>query len=149
MVLWIGPRIPFLTYLHFGITWNPCLLSKAKASHPTHPKVGPTCNFPSAPNLSWIRTLLAVDFVSGFPGCLLRECHGAPRRQVGESNQVSLELGKTTWTAALLLLLLSHFSHVRLFVTPWTAAYQASPSMGFSRQEYWSGWPLPSPGQQL
>ena len=37
-------------------------------------------------------------------------------------------------------------SHVRLFVTPWTAAYQAPPSMGFSRQEYWSGVPLPSPG---
>ena len=36
-------------------------------------------------------------------------------------------------------------SRVRLFVTPWTAAYQASPSMGFSRQEYWSGVPLPSP----
>ena len=43
------------------------------------------------------------------------------------------------------LLLLSHFSHVRLCVTPWTAAYQAPPSMGFSRQEYWSGLPLPSP----
>ena len=37
------------------------------------------------------------------------------------------------------------FSHVRLFATPWTAAYQAPPSMGFSRQEYWSGVPLPSP----
>ena len=36
-------------------------------------------------------------------------------------------------------------SHVRLFETPWTAAYQAPPSMGFSRQEYWSGVPLPSP----
>ena len=36
-------------------------------------------------------------------------------------------------------------SHVRLLVTPWTAAYQAPPSMGFSRQEYWSGVPLPSP----
>ena len=30
--------------------------------------------------------------------------------------------------------------------TPWTVAYQASPSMGFSRQEYWSGLPFPSPG---
>ena len=30
--------------------------------------------------------------------------------------------------------------------TPWTGAYQASPSMGFSRQEYWSGLPFPSPG---
>ena len=36
-------------------------------------------------------------------------------------------------------------SHVWLFVTPWTAAYQAPPSMGFPRQEYWSGVPLPSP----
>ena len=36
-------------------------------------------------------------------------------------------------------------SRVRLFVTPWTVAHQA-PSMGFSRQEYWSGLPFPSPG---
>ena len=38
------------------------------------------------------------------------------------------------------------FSHVRLFVTPWTVARQAPPSMEFSRQEYWSGLPFPSPG---
>jgi len=37
------------------------------------------------------------------------------------------------------------FSHVRLLATPWTAAYQAPPPMGFARQEYWSGVPLPSP----
>ena len=36
-------------------------------------------------------------------------------------------------------------SRVQLLATPWTAAYQAPPSMGFSRQEYWSGVPLPSP----
>ena len=36
-------------------------------------------------------------------------------------------------------------SPVQLLATPWTAAYQAPPSMGFSRQEYWSGLPLPSP----
>ena len=36
-------------------------------------------------------------------------------------------------------------SRVRLLATPWTAAYQAPPSMGFSRREYWSGVPLPSP----
>ena len=36
-------------------------------------------------------------------------------------------------------------SRVRLFMIPWTAAYQAPPSMGFSRQEYWSRVPLPSP----
>ena len=37
-------------------------------------------------------------------------------------------------------------SRVRLFATPWTVAYQAPPSMRFSRQEYWSGLPFPSPG---
>ena len=37
-------------------------------------------------------------------------------------------------------------SRVRLFATPWTVAYQAPPSMGFSRQECWSGLPFPSPG---
>ena len=36
-------------------------------------------------------------------------------------------------------------SRVQLLATPWTAAYQAPPSMGFSRQKYWSGVPLPSP----
>ena len=45
----------------------------------------------------------------------------------------------------LLLLLLSHFSCVLLWVTLWTAAHQALPSTGFSRQEYWSGLPFPSP----
>ena len=45
----------------------------------------------------------------------------------------------------LLLLLLSHFSRVQLCATPWTAAYQAPPSLGFSRQEHWSGLPFPSP----
>ena len=47
---------------------------------------------------------------------------------------------------ALLLLLLSCFSHVRLCATPRTAAYQAPLSMEFSRQKYWSGLPFPSPG---
>ena len=41
------------------------------------------------------------------------------------------------------------FSRVWLFATPWTAAYQASPSIGVSRQEYWSRLPLPSPGSIL
>ena len=44
-----------------------------------------------------------------------------------------------------LLLLLSHFSHVRLCATPQTAAHQAPQSLGFSRQEHWSGLPFPSP----
>ena len=36
-------------------------------------------------------------------------------------------------------------SHVRLFTTPWTVTYQAPLSMGFSRQQHWSGLPFPSP----
>ena len=43
------------------------------------------------------------------------------------------------------MLLLSRFNHVWLLATPWTAAHQAPPSLGFSRQEHWSGLPFPSP----
>ena len=42
--------------------------------------------------------------------------------------------------------MLSHYCHVQLFVTLWTIACQAPLSMGFSRQEYWSGLPCPPPG---
>ena len=42
--------------------------------------------------------------------------------------------------------MLSHFSCVQLFVTPWTVACQAPLSMGYSRQEYWNGLPFPLPG---
>ena len=40
--------------------------------------------------------------------------------------------------------MLSYFNHVQFFVTPWTVAHQAPLSMGFSKQEYWSGLPFPS-----
>ena len=43
-------------------------------------------------------------------------------------------------------MLITPFSHVHLFVTPWTVALQAPLSIGFSRQEYWSGWPCPPLG---
>ena len=42
--------------------------------------------------------------------------------------------------------LVKSLSRVQLFATPWTVTYQAPPTMGFSRQEYWSGLPFPSPG---
>ena len=51
--------------------------------------------------------------------------------------------------ALLLLLLLNHFSRVQLCTTPETAAHQAPPSLGFSRQEHWSGLPFPSPSSAL
>ena len=58
---------------------------------------------------------------------------------------------KKTWASLVAQLVnrkwkVKSLSCVRLFVTPWTVAHQAPPSMGFSRQEYWSGLPFPSPG---
>ena len=50
---------------------------------------------------------------------------------------------QTTYSLKVKMKLLSR---ARLFATPWTVVYQASPSMGFSSQEYWSGLPFPSPG---
>ena len=53
----------------------------------------------------------------------------------------------TRWSAiGSLKVKVKSLSRVRLFVIPWTAAHQAPQSMGFSRQEYWSGLPFPSPG---
>ena len=56
-----------------------------------------------------------------------------------------LEWGAIAFSISTTLLLLSRFSRVRLCETSWTAAHQASPSMGFSRQEHWSGLSFPSP----
>ena len=61
----------------------------------------------------------------------------------GQGSYFLISCHKHFWKQVLLLLL-SHFSHVQPLATPWTAAYQAPPSMGFSRQEYWSGLPFPS-----
>ena len=58
-------------------------------------------------------------------------------------NTVAIMVNKRVRNAVLLLL--SRFSHVRLCATPETAAHQAPPSLGFSRQEYWSELPFPSP----
>ena len=59
-------------------------------------------------------------------------------------------LGQRTLEDILVLrntfVIVKSLSRVRLFATPWTVAYQAPPSMGFSRQECWSGLPFPSPG---
>ena len=55
---------------------------------------------------------------------------------------------RMNWEAGIdiytLLLLLSRFSRVQLCATPWMTAHQAPPSLGFSRQEHWSGLPFPS-----
>ena len=59
--------------------------------------------------------------------------------------QILIVLPSPSPQVDLLLLLLSRFSHVRLCATPWMAAHEAPQSLGFSRQEHWSGLPFPSP----
>ena len=87
----------------------------------------------------------------GFPVChQLPELTQTPVHQVGDAIQPShplLSPSPLTFNLdqMLLLLQLSHFSRVQLCATPQTAAHQAPPSLGFSRQEHWSGLPFPSP----
>ena len=76
--------------------------------------------------------------------------HGLPCNYAVISNGNQYCLNKHTYflpapILLLLLLLLSRFSRVRLCATPETTAHQAPPSLGFSRQEHWSGFPFPSP----
>ena len=60
-------------------------------------------------------------------------------------NLHAVVLLKVIQSGLLLLRLLSRFCYIRLCATPWIAAHQAPLSLGFSRQEYWSGLPFPSP----
>ena len=63
------------------------------------------------------------------------------------SIQISLQdPAFTSFGYIFVLCVLSHFSHVQLGATRWTIACRVPLSMGFSRQEYWSGLPFPSPG---
>ena len=55
-------------------------------------------------------------------------------------------IGFSVFSLVMVMVMVKSLSRVQLFATPWTVAYQAPPSMGFSRQEYWSGLPFPSPG---
>ena len=64
----------------------------------------------------------------------------------GEENRRNFEENKKHFRKLAQMLVISHFSHVQVFVTPWTVACQAPLSTGFSGQEYWSGLPFPSPG---
>ena len=92
--------------------------------------------------IPWRREwLLTLVFLPG-------KSHGQ-RSLVGYSPRGCKDLDTTKWLHSLFILhecVLSCFSCVRLFVTPWTIAHQPSLSMGCSRQEYWSGLPCPAPG---
>ena len=75
---------------------------------------------------------------------VLDYCHH-PKKKHHAHQQSLTPLPRHLLPVVLLLLLLSRFSRVRLCATPETAAHQTPPSLGFSRQEYWSGLPFPSP----
>ena len=92
----------------------------------------------------------------------LLSCEDTERRQAGwlaenqeaGSHQTPNLLVSWSWTSRFqnceeCACILSCFSCVRLFATPWTVAHQAPLSMGFSRQEYWSGLLFPPPGKEL
>ena len=72
-----------------------------------------------------------------------------PRKPITKCKSVSVRYYFTPIRLLLLLLLLSCFSRVRLCATSEPAAHQAPPSLGFSRQEYWSGVPLLSPNEEM
>ena len=77
-------------------------------------------------------------------GCCLWGCTESDTTEQLNWTELNWTEGYKCWLL-LLLLLLSRLSRVQLCATPETAAHQAPPSLGFSRQEHWSGVPLPSP----
>ena len=80
--------------------------------------------------LQWIFPLLTCPFMFYFFPLLILICHNIILRQYLVNDKVKEK----------------SLSRVQLFATPWTVVYQSPPSMGFSRQEYWSGLPFLSPG---
>ena len=97
-----------------------------------HPKRGSVIHScPWYPKVNWFQD--AASLITKSRGCS------------SALNKMMYYLLITNTILLLLLLLLSRFSRVRLCATPQTAAHQAPPSLGFSRQEHWSGLPLPSP----
>ena len=84
------------------------------------------------------KVLYCQDFKDRQPALLKEEIQTCFINGKGQALGILVFLG-------ILLLLLSCFSRVRLCVTPQMAAHQAPPSLGFSRQEHWSGLPFPSP----
>ena len=82
-----------------------------------------------------------------FPNCQSRVCGGQRWNCYYRWLVMSLRLIMlAVLTSLKVKVKVKLLSRVRLFVTPWTVAYQVPPSMGFSRQECWSGLPFPSPG---
>ena len=104
----------------------------------------------SADDILYFRKLKLLDRAPSFPSFILLQC----KLYAVFYQRCSGSASKDSAPA----IVLHHFfllqwkvkvkspRRVRLFATPWTVAHQAPPSIGFSRQEYWSGLPFPSPG---
>jgi len=85
----------------------------------------------------------APDFISVTPNAKTQMKHFLPSF-AGKKKKNILNLD--SYSPLKVEVKVKSLSCVQLFATPWTVARQAPPSMGFSRQEYWSGLPMPSPG---
>ena len=103
----------------------------------TEPPGKPTCHYAAAAAVKSLQSCLTLcDPIDGSPP-------GSPIPGVLQARTlewVAISFSNA-WKQKVKV---KSFSHVRLLATPWTAAYQAPLSMGFSRQEYWSGVPSPS-----
>ena len=126
---WIAP---WQASLSFIISWS--LLNSCPLSWWCHPTISSSVALFSCPQ--------SFPASVSFPMSWLFASGG---QSIGASASLSVFLMNIQSWCPLQLLLLSHFSHVWLLATPWTAGYQAPPSMGFSRQQYWSWVLLPSP----
>ena len=100
-----------------------------------------------------LETLYIIDFFIALAICntVVVSAPNQPRQKV-RLTQTRVTFQKRTLGLNIFVMcsycacMLSCFSHVQIFATPWTVAYQAPLSMGFSRQEYWSALPCPHPG---
>ena len=93
----------------------------------------------------WIDSLTSL-FHADDGNPLTGECMGSSFGPLAVGMAIPLCFKPRTVLRAFIVSKVKLLSRVWLFVTPWTVAYQAPLSMGFSRQEYWSGLPFPSPG---
>ena len=126
------PTYPTPLGHHRALSWAPCAIQQLPTSYFTHGQTAAAAA--AAKSLQLCPTL--CNPIDGSPP-------GSPvpgLLQARTLEWVAISFSNAwKWKAKVKLL-----SGVPLLVTPWTAAHQAPPSMGFSRQEYWSGVPLPS-----
>jgi len=143
----------WLSILHMVVYMLPCYsLCSSRCLLPTHPPPPQVCSLClclyCCPANRFISTAAAA--AKSCPSCptLCNPIDGSP---TGSSLPGILQARTLEWVAISFSnawkwkVKVKSLSHVRLLATPWTAAYQAPLSMGFSKQEYWSGVPLPSP----